>query len=87
VSDLIRTQGVEPPTRTMPLGVAKVAAAGVEGTWKLLGRKSRPPLTRFTVWVSALECTINDSRAREELGYREVKTRAQGLEELRQDAA
>jgi nucleoside-diphosphate-sugar epimerase len=83
VSQLIRTQGVEPPTRTLPLGVAKAAAAASEGAWKLLRRKDRPPLTRFTVWVSALECTINDSRAREELGYREVKTRDEGLAELR----
>jgi nucleoside-diphosphate-sugar epimerase len=82
VSDLIRTQGVEPPTRKLPLGAAKAAAAALEGTWKLLRRKDRPPLTRFTVWVSALECTIDDSRAREELGYREVKTRAEGLSEL-----
>jgi nucleoside-diphosphate-sugar epimerase len=71
----------------MPLGLARAVAAGAEGAWKLLRRKDRPPLTRFTVWASALECTINDSRAREELGYREVKTREQGLAELREDAA
>jgi nucleoside-diphosphate-sugar epimerase len=86
VSDLIRTQGVEPPTRTLPLGAAKAAAVASESAWKLLRRKDRPPLTRFTVWVSALECTIDDSRAREELGYRPVKTREQGLAELRADA-
>jgi nucleoside-diphosphate-sugar epimerase len=86
VSELIRTQGVEPPTRTLPLGVARGIAAASEGAWKLLRRKDRPPLTRFTVWVSALECTINDSRARDELGYREVKTREEGLAELRADA-
>jgi nucleoside-diphosphate-sugar epimerase len=83
VSDLIRTQGLDPPTRTLPLGVANAAAAGLEGTWKLLRRDDRPPLTRFTVWVSALECTIDDSRARSELGYQPVKTRAEGLSELR----
>jgi len=83
VGELMRTQGVEPPTRTLPLGVAKAAAAATEGVWKLTRRSSRPPLTRFTVWVSALECTIDDSRARSELGYREVKTREQGLAELR----
>jgi nucleoside-diphosphate-sugar epimerase len=87
VSELIRTQGVEPPTRTMPLGVAKVAAAATEGAWKLMRRRDRPPLTRFTVWVSALECTIDDARARDELGYREVKTREEGLAELRADAS
>jgi nucleoside-diphosphate-sugar epimerase len=83
LSDLIRSQGVEPPTRTVPLPVARGVAAASEGAWKLLRRDSRPPLTRFTVWVSALECTIDDSLAREELGYREVKTREQGLEEMR----
>jgi nucleoside-diphosphate-sugar epimerase len=87
VSELIRSQGVDPPTRTLPLGVARGVAAASEGAWKLLRRRSRPPLTRFTVWVSALECTIDDSRARSELGYREVKTREQGLAELREDAA
>ena len=87
VSDLIRTQGVEPPTRTLPLGVAKAAAVASESAWKLLRRTDRPPLTRFTVWVSALECTIDDSRARDELGYREVKTREQGLAELRDGGA
>jgi nucleoside-diphosphate-sugar epimerase len=86
VSELVRTQGVEPPSRTLPLGVAKAAAVASEGAWKLLRRKGRPPLTRFTVWVSALECTISDARAREELGYREIKTRAEGLAELRADA-
>ena len=82
VSELMRTQGVEPPTRSLPVGLARVAAAACESTWKLLRLKSRPPITRFTVWVSALECTIDDSRARSELGYRPVKTREQGLHEL-----
>jgi nucleoside-diphosphate-sugar epimerase len=83
VSELIRTRGVEPPTRSLPLPVARAAAAASESAWKLLRRSDRPPLTRFTVWVSALECTLDDSRAREELGYHEVKTREQGLAELR----
>jgi len=87
VSDLIRTQGVQPPTRTLPLAVAKAAAAASESAWKLLRRNDHPPITRFSVWVSALECTIDDSRARDELGYREIKTRERGLEELRRDAA
>jgi nucleoside-diphosphate-sugar epimerase len=83
VSELIRTQGVDPPTRSVPLGVARAVAAAGEEAWKLLKRGGSPPLTRFTVWVSALECTIDDSLARSELGYREVKTREQGLAELR----
>jgi nucleoside-diphosphate-sugar epimerase len=86
VSELIRTQGVDPPTRSVPLPVARAAAAASETAWKALKRSGRPPLTRFAVWVSALECTIDDSRARSELGYREVKTREQGLDEMRSGA-
>ena len=82
VSAMLRTQGVDPPTRSVPAGVAGAAAVVLESTWKLLGRKGSPPLTRFTVWVSSQECTINDSRAREELGYKPVKTREEGLAEL-----
>src|SRR5947209_10042257 len=82
VSDLIRSQGVEPPTRTLPLGLARAVAAASESLWKVLRRNDRPPLTRFTVWVSALECTIDDTRARDELGYRPIKTRQQGLAEI-----
>src|SRR3954453_21888586 len=83
VSELIRSQGVEPPTRTVPLPVARAVAATSETAWKLLRRKDRPPLSRFTVWVSALECTLDDSRARDEMVYREIKTREQGVAELR----
>jgi nucleoside-diphosphate-sugar epimerase len=84
---MIRTQGVEPTTRAVPLGVARVVSAAAERAWKLLPLKGNPPLTRFAVWASGLECTIDDSKARQELGYREVKSREQGLAELRGDAA
>jgi nucleoside-diphosphate-sugar epimerase len=87
VSDLMLTQGVEPPTRNIPLPVARAAAAASERIWRTLRRDGPPPLTRFAVWVSGLECTIDDSRAREELGYRPVKTRAEGLDELRTSRA
>jgi nucleoside-diphosphate-sugar epimerase len=83
VSELIRTQGVEPPTRSVPLPLARAVAAASETAWKAFKRDGRPPLTRFTVWVSGLECTLDDSLARSELGYREVTTREQGLGELR----
>jgi nucleoside-diphosphate-sugar epimerase len=87
VGEMLRTQGVEPPTRSIPAPVAGAAAVVLEGLWKALRRPGHPPLTRFAVWVSSQECTIDGSLAREELGYRPVKTREQGLEELRQPGA
>lgn len=82
VSDMMRTQGVDPPSKNVPLPAAKAAAVAAEKAWSLLKRDSAPPLTRFAVWASALECTIDDSRARRELGYAPVKTREEGLAEL-----
>jgi nucleoside-diphosphate-sugar epimerase len=82
VSALLETQGVAVPTRTVPAPVAGAIAALSEGLWRLTRRKSAPPLTRFTVWASSQECTLDDSRARDEMGYRPVVTRDEGLAEL-----
>ena len=82
VSDLMRTQGIEPPKRSVPVPVAGALAAVSEGIWGALRRESQPPVTRFAYWVSSQECTIDISRARDELGYRPVKSREEGLAEL-----
>jgi nucleoside-diphosphate-sugar epimerase len=82
VSRMLETQGVEPPTGSVPAGVAGLAAGVTERLWRLLRRSGPPPLTRFAVWVSSQECTIDIGRAERELGYRPVKTREAGLAEL-----
>ena len=82
VSRLLETQGVTPPTGSVPPALAGVSAAVAERLWRLLRRSGPPPLTRFAVWVSSQECTIDIGRAERELGYRPVKSRQQGLAEL-----
>jgi nucleoside-diphosphate-sugar epimerase len=82
VSRWLGTQGVAPPDKSIPTGVAKAAAVASETTWRLLGRPGAPPLTRLAVWVSSEECTLDISRAQRELGYRPVVTRDQGLAAL-----
>jgi nucleoside-diphosphate-sugar epimerase len=87
VTRLIETQGLTPPARSIPVPVAKLVAAVGETACRLLGRRShppRPPLTRLAVWLSAVETTIDITRARTELGYAPVRTIDEGLEELRQ---
>jgi nucleoside-diphosphate-sugar epimerase len=83
VSALLETQGVEPPTRSVPAWVAGPAATAAEATWRLLRLGGEPPLTRFAYWVSSQECTIDISKARSELGYQPVIDRERGLAELR----
>ncbi len=82
VSQLLRTQGVEPPTRSLPAPVAGAVASAGETAWRMLPLPGRPPLTRFAYWVSAQECTIRIDKARRELGYEPVMARELGLAEL-----
>jgi nucleoside-diphosphate-sugar epimerase len=83
VSELLATQGVEAPSRNLPAPAARAVAAGSEALWRALALKGNPPLTRLAYWLSALETTIDTSRARAELGYEPVKTIPDGMEELR----
>jgi nucleoside-diphosphate-sugar epimerase len=83
VSELLATQGITAPTRSVPDSLAHVLASAGEATWRLLPLPGRPPLTRFAYWVSAQECTIRIDKAREQLGYAPVTSLAEGLAELR----
>jgi nucleoside-diphosphate-sugar epimerase len=87
VTEMLGTQGVAIPDKSVPAQLASAAAVAAERAWRTLRRPGSPPLTRFAVWVSSQECTIDISRARSELGYEPVKTRDQGMEDLRLDGA
>jgi nucleoside-diphosphate-sugar epimerase len=84
VTRLLATQGVTPPGRSLPAPVASAIATVGETAWKLLPLPGRPPVTRLAYWLSAMEATIDITRARTELGYAPVTTIDEGLEELRQ---
>jgi nucleoside-diphosphate-sugar epimerase len=83
ISELLDAKGVEPPTRSVPGWLAGTIAAGSETAWRLLRLGGEPPLTRLALWLSSQECTIDISKARRELGYEPVKSRADGLAEIR----
>jgi nucleoside-diphosphate-sugar epimerase len=82
VTAMLATQGVEVPDKSVPVGVASAGAVVSERLWRLLRRPGSPPLTRFAVWVSSQECTLDTARARAEMGYEPRTTRAKGLAEL-----
>jgi nucleoside-diphosphate-sugar epimerase len=83
VSELLRTQGVEPPDRSLPAWSAAPMARVCEAAWKLLPLPGEPPMTLFRSWLLTQECTIDISRARAELGYAPIVSHEQGLAELR----
>ena len=86
VTDLLATRGIEIPDKNAPLGVVRVLAAVCEAAWRLLPLPGAPPITRFPVWAASLECTIDISKARRELGYEPVTSIPDGLDELRASA-
>jgi nucleoside-diphosphate-sugar epimerase len=76
ITRLLATQGVDAGTRSVPRWVARTLVA-------LTSWMKRPPLTRMAFALMAHEVTIDDSKARRELGYAGRKTVEEGLAELR----
>ena len=83
VTELLATRGVDAPGGSIPRPLAAAVAAAGETAWRALRLPGSPPVTRFAVWASGLECTLDDSRARAELGYAPVVSREAGLARLR----
>jgi nucleoside-diphosphate-sugar epimerase len=83
ITELVGTQGVEIPDKGLPKGLAGAVAVTSEGVFRALRLKGTPPLTRTAYWLSALECTIDISKARNELGYEPYRTIEDGMAELR----
>lgn len=82
VSALLETQGVEAPDKSIPGAVVRPLSSVVEGLWRILRLRSAPPVTKFTTRVIGEEVTVDDSKARRELGYVGRVTREEGLAEL-----
>jgi nucleoside-diphosphate-sugar epimerase len=82
VTAMLRTQGVEPPDRSLPAWTAAPLARICELAWRL-PLPGEPPMTRFRSWLLTQECTIEIGKAREELGYEPLVSHEQGLAELR----
>jgi nucleoside-diphosphate-sugar epimerase len=82
VTQMLATQGVEAPTRSIPSAVARALAVAGETAWRTLPLPGRPPLTRLAYWISAQECTIKTDKARDQLGYRPIRSTPEGLEQL-----
>lgn len=79
VTALLRTQGLEPGTRSMPRWVARAIARGGELAWRRLKLPGGPPLTPAALCLIAEPRTIDDAKARRELGYTGAVSREAGL--------
>ena len=74
--------GVELPDKSVPHAVARAAAWTIDAAWKTLRKKNDPPLTWTAFALGAHEITVDDSKARAELGYKPVISREEGYRTL-----
>lgn len=84
LTDMLATQGVTPPDRSIPLWLARGVAVAGEGAFTVLPLKGGPTLTRCGVRLMGEEVTVNDRRARDVLGYAGRVGMAEGMAGLRE---
>ena len=71
--------------KEFPLGVATVLANVFHFIWRVLALKSQPPLPPLALRLMAREFSVSDAKARKELGYQNVISFEEGIEELKND--
>lgn len=86
IEALLRTRGVEGGDKTIPLWLAKLVANVTEPIWSVLRLKNPPPVPKTLIYIMAQKLTVNDSKARRELGYEGRVTFEEGLAEMEREA-
>ena len=79
---LLATRGVRIPDASVPHAVASVAATWGDFMHRTLKLAGPPAISRMALRLFGGPVTIDDGKARRELGYRPVITRQQGLDAL-----
>jgi nucleoside-diphosphate-sugar epimerase len=80
ITRLLATQGIDAGTRNIPRWLARTVVT-------LTSWMKKPPLTKTAFALMAHEVTIDDSKARRELGYTSAKTIEAGFAEMRPTAS
>jgi len=82
VTALLRTQGITAPDKTVSRALVRTIATIGEALSAISGGRIKPPLTLQAFATSAVEVTLDISKARRDLGYAPVITMDAGLAEL-----
>jgi len=82
LSQYLATQDIDLGDKDAPGGLIRGLANIIEPIWRLFGIKSPPPITRFTAHIMSRDCILIDRKARAELGYAPVISRAEGFAAL-----
>ena len=82
ITGMASSRGLTLPDKSIPAWIADIGGMVCEGIWRLFSLKGVPPLTAHAAMVMSRDCTLNDAKARAELGYRPLVTVAAGLKAL-----
>ena len=82
MTKMMRAASIPVPARAVPGWLVRSVAYAGETTFRALGLKAKPPLTRFTANIMSRDCILSDAKARAELGYAAPVTMEQGLRTL-----
>ena len=72
--------GAKPVKRKVPYAIAYQAAFWMELFGHLVGRKTPPLVTRYSVWLIGRQCFFSPEKARRELGWKATVSYDEGIE-------
>jgi nucleoside-diphosphate-sugar epimerase len=84
INGILQAGGLPPVTQTISPGLAYFAGALLETSYRLLGKKEEPPLTRFVARQLSTAHWFDPANARCDLGYEPAISHAEGLKRLAQ---
>jgi nucleoside-diphosphate-sugar epimerase len=82
VERLLQTQHTIPPEKNVPRSLLKALAIAGDALETISRGRIRAPINRQTDATSAVEVTLDITKARKELGYDPIMTIEAGLSEL-----
>ncbi|MCD4825778.1 MAG: NAD-dependent epimerase/dehydratase family protein [Phycisphaerae bacterium] len=72
--------GAKPVTRKVPYAIAYQAAFWMEFFGHLVGRKTPPLVTRYSVWLIGRQCFFSEDKARKQLGWKASVSYDEGIQ-------
>ncbi|MEE9439351.1 MAG: NAD-dependent epimerase/dehydratase family protein [Saprospiraceae bacterium] len=82
LTTLLSTKNIVPPSKNISAGMLSFAAKIIEKIWLTFKIKKEPPITRFAADIIGVDCSINISKAKSELGYEPVISVEDGMKKL-----
>lgn len=82
INQLLQLAGVRPVEKTISLRAAWAVGAACEGLWKVVGKSSDPPMTRFLAAQLATDHYFDISKARRDFGYAPRMSTEEGMRQL-----